>query len=120
MKSYQNDFEMRQWIVFDPIIPDDILASLCDPFIPVEIIRGANTGIVVLYADSRALEGHKRRFDQWADDFRVDYEKQQRIESEARFKAYLDCLDLSDEIKIPALATTPNGGHEACEYVISH
>lgn len=111
---------MRHWIVFDPIIQDSFLSSLCDPYIPVEIIRGANTGIVVLYADSRALEGHKRRFDQWADDFHVEYDKQQRIESEARFKAYLDHLDLSSEIKIPAITTTPNGGHEPCEYVMPH
>lgn len=110
---------MRNWIVFDPIIPDDVLVALCDPHIPVEITRGTNTGIVVLYADSRALDGYKRRFDQWADDFRVEYEKQQRIDSEVRFKAYLETLDLTGEMRITAIATTPNGGHEPCEYLIS-
>ena len=100
LTPFQNDDRLRKFIAFDPVLSDEHVAECLDPFIPVEIDRGQH-GCVVYCSDKDYTSEFRKRLDALTQEVSTVVEAQRQVESQARFRAYYEALNLDDIIEIP-------------------
>ena len=97
-------------VIFDSVMPDDVLRELMAPVEAVEIERAAAGGIVSFYSSSTYDYELLKKVREWektyAAPLRAEKEAKDAAESKARFEEYYRSLDLrAEDGAIPAIQT---------------
>lgn len=100
LTPFDNDSRMRKFIAFDPILSDDDVAKCLDPLIPTEIDK-SERACVFYFSEQDYTSEFRARLDARAREINVVVDAERKAESEARFKAYYESLNLDDTIEIP-------------------
>lgn len=69
LSPLDNDLQMRRFIAFNGILPDEVVAECVEPFIPVEIERKDAYGWVTYYTDQYITPGLRERLDSRVQEF---------------------------------------------------